>query len=100
MAHPEAFRLKPRVYHRAVGMNLYGDVTAACFKVPRRIDLSKASWTIRDEAVTCPRCRKLIATPSPALPAGDTQGHRYATPGANCAAGPQGSVAAFSGDAG
>lgn len=47
-------------YHKASKVNQRGGVSALCFAQPRSIDLSRASWTIRDEAVTCPRCRKLL----------------------------------------
>ena len=49
-----------KIYHRADKMDPDGNVSALCFKRPKAIDLSKASWTIRDEAVTCPKCRKII----------------------------------------
>ena len=38
-----------------------GRVSAACFDPPRAINLKRATWTIRPEAVTCPRCLALIA---------------------------------------
>lgn len=47
---------KAKVYHRASKIAPNGDVSALCFARPRAIDLSKALWTIRDEAVTCPKC--------------------------------------------
>ena len=37
-----------------------GAVSALCFKKPRAIDLKIASWTIRDEAVTCKQCLRII----------------------------------------
>jgi hypothetical protein len=49
-----------KIYHRAAKVRANGDVSALCFKRPRRIDLAKASWTNRDEAVTCPRCLAAI----------------------------------------
>jgi hypothetical protein len=49
-----------RVIHRAAKINEQGGVSARCFKRPRAIDLRRASWTIRDEAVTCPKCAALI----------------------------------------
>lgn len=51
---------RKRPYHRASLINPDGGVSALCFKVPRAIDLKTANWTIRDEAVTCPRCRRAI----------------------------------------
>jgi hypothetical protein len=50
---------KVRKVHRADKVAENGGVSALCFKRPRAIDLSRASWTIRPEAVTCPRCKKL-----------------------------------------
>lgn len=38
-----------------------GAVSALCFKRPRKIDLTRSSWTIRDEAVTCSKCLALLA---------------------------------------
>lgn len=38
-----------------------GRVSALCFKRPRAIDMKRASWTTCDAAVTCRRCRDLIA---------------------------------------
>lgn len=46
-----------RKYHFACNVNEDGDVAALCFRRPRAINLRVASWTIRTEAVTCPRCR-------------------------------------------
>lgn len=51
---------KPKIYHRAKKMNALGQVSALCFVRPRPIDLKRASWTLRDEDTTCPKCRKLI----------------------------------------
>lgn len=48
-------------YHLAHLMTERGDVSALCFDRPRPIDLTRASWTIRPEAVTCPKCRKKMA---------------------------------------
>lgn len=49
-----------KLYHRASKIHDDGKVSALCFARPRPIDLSRASWTIRDEAVTCPRCLRLM----------------------------------------
>jgi len=49
-----------RIYHRGTNVNRHGRVTALCFVRPRAIDMSRATWTIRDEAVTCPRCNAMI----------------------------------------
>lgn len=47
------------LYHRAHLVTEMGEVSALCFKWPKPIDLTRARWTIRPEAVTCPRCRAL-----------------------------------------
>ena len=46
----------PMPVHMAHGVTEMGDVTALCFKRPRAIDLGRARWTLRRNAVTCPRC--------------------------------------------
>jgi hypothetical protein len=45
-----------KIYHKANKIRPDGAVSALCFKMPRAIDLSKASWTNRKEAVTCKKC--------------------------------------------
>lgn len=52
----EARKAKPKPVHMAGKMRDDGAVSAKCFNKPRPIDLSKASWTLRPEAVTCKRC--------------------------------------------
>ena len=47
--------MSTRKYHRADKVSDKG-VSALCFAVPRAISLTRASWTIRDEAVTCKKC--------------------------------------------
>ncbi len=37
-----------------------GHISALCYAEPHRIDLTKAIWTIRPEAVTCSKCRKIM----------------------------------------
>ncbi len=59
MSEPNTFEgpaPKAKVYHRADKIAPNGDVSALCYQRPRPIDLRKASWTIRDEGVTCPKC--------------------------------------------
>ena len=54
-------RDRPLLYHRAAKINEIGLVSALCYKTPHAIPLGKRqSWTIRDEAVTCAKCRGLI----------------------------------------
>lgn len=50
-----------KTYHFAAKMSAEGDVSALCFKVPRAIDLTRASWTVRAEAVTCKKCKERLA---------------------------------------
>lgn len=45
-----------KLIHRASLINGHGRVSALCFNEPRAIDLVRATWTNRDEAVTCKRC--------------------------------------------
>lgn len=51
--------VKQRVYHYAAKTSEAG-VSALCFKVPRAIDMKRASWTLREEAVTCPKCKAAL----------------------------------------
>ena len=52
-----------RAYHRATKIRNDGSVSALCFKSPRAIDMRRATWTIRDEAVTCPKCARILGMP-------------------------------------
>lgn len=54
-----------KIVHRAKLINSDGVVSPLCAKRPRAIDLRRASWTNRDGAVTCPRCRKLMKERKP-----------------------------------
>ncbi len=42
--------------HRGALINQRGGVSALCFVRPRAINLKSATWTNRDEAVTCKKC--------------------------------------------
>jgi hypothetical protein len=53
-----------RVRHKAANVDMDGRVSALCFRRLRPIDLRKASWTMRWEAVTCPKCIALANAPS------------------------------------
>lgn len=65
----------PKTYHRGDKINQHGGVSALCFAKPRAIDLRRALWTNRDEAVTCPKCRLILATKiAEPEPAGDAAG--------------------------
>lgn len=48
--------------HMAAKVSPDGGVSALCFNPPHRIDLNRATWTLLPSAVTCGRCRKLLAT--------------------------------------
>ena len=58
--------MKQKSLHLAGGVREDGSVSAACFAKPRAIDLKRASWTLRPDAVTCPECRKILASRSAA----------------------------------
>ena len=47
-------------YHMAHKLNGKGGVSALCFKKPRAIDLTRALWTNRPDAVTCEKCLALL----------------------------------------
>ena len=47
-----------RITHKANKINPKGDVSALCFKEPRKINMKTESWTITDSAVTCKKCLK------------------------------------------
>lgn len=49
-----------RVRHRGHKIDMKGRVSALCFSRPRAIDLQRATWVMRDDGVTCPKCRALI----------------------------------------
>lgn len=49
-----------KVYHMAAKIRPDGAVSALCYKRPRAINLRVATWTIRPEAVTCPKCRAVL----------------------------------------
>ena len=46
--------------HSADKINQSGGVSALCFKKPRAISLSVATWTIVDEQVTCRKCLNIM----------------------------------------
>ena len=55
-----------KVYHLAQKFREDGAVSALCFKSPRPINLKIALWTVRPEAVTCPKCKRAIREGRPA----------------------------------
>jgi len=60
-----AMGVKPRVkvVHMGKFISSEGDVSPLCAQSPRAINLKKAPWTNRAEAVTCRRCKNLIPDP-------------------------------------
>ena len=57
----KAFNLPPtRMYHRGKLIDKWGNVSALCFRSARAINMKRASWTMSDFAVTCPKCKALI----------------------------------------
>ncbi len=51
---------KPKTLHMAKHINQQGEVSPLCAPKPRALDLKKAGWTNRKEAVTCPKCLALL----------------------------------------
>jgi len=49
-----------KIYHKAKKVNAKGQVSALCFTSERAINLTKASWTNRNEAVTCQKCLRVL----------------------------------------
>lgn len=49
-----------KIYHRAHLIGENGEVSALCFSKPKPINLAKALWTLRDKAVSCPRCKAVM----------------------------------------
>lgn len=58
--------VEPKLYHMSDKVNEHGGVSALCFKQPKAIDLRIASWTMRAEAVTCPKCKAKMEATGPA----------------------------------
>lgn len=53
---------KVRIYHLAHLIHNGGEmVSPLCAKVPTAINLDRAYWTLREEAVTCKKCLAAIA---------------------------------------
>lgn len=48
-----------RMYHKAAKINDKGQASALCYKTPHAIPSSE-TWTLRAEAVTCPKCKALL----------------------------------------
>jgi len=54
-----------KIVHKAKLISDKGDVSPLCAKTPRKIDLAKESWTLRDSEVTCPKCLKELTANIP-----------------------------------
>jgi len=52
--------LKPKPVHFAKQIRDDGAVSPLCARKPRSINLQAATWTIRQEAVTCAKCLAII----------------------------------------
>lgn len=52
---------RPKPVHRAKLIGEGGCVSPLCAPRPRAINLRRATWTLRDEAVTCKRCLAKLA---------------------------------------
>lgn len=52
---------RQRVYHFGAKVRCDGAMSALCYRRPRPINLRLALWTIREEAVTCPKCKAILA---------------------------------------
>lgn len=53
--------ITPMPVHMALLMRSDGKVSPLCrFHRPRVIDLSQATWTLRRQDATCPRCRAAL----------------------------------------
>lgn len=51
--------MSSRLRHLATLVSELG-VSARCFKKPRAIDMTIATWTTDLDAVTCPKCKKAM----------------------------------------
>lgn len=49
-----------KLYHLAHLMSPGGRVSPLCAGRPRPLDLTRELWTLRPEAVTCPKCLEKI----------------------------------------
>ena len=56
--------MNPRPVHLAKKIRPDGAVSPQRAKTPRALNLKVATWTLREEAVTCRKCLDLIAEAS------------------------------------
>lgn len=54
-------QLKPYTRHMASKVAPNGDVSALCFVKPRAINYLRSTWTSREDAVTCRKCKAILA---------------------------------------
>ena len=59
---------RPKLCHFAAKIRADGAVSPLCAKKPRALDLTQSTWTLRREAVTCPRCLALNPPASALVP--------------------------------
>ena len=57
---PMARGVSLKVIHFAGLVDREGNVSAYCSYKPRKIDLNRATWTIRIDAVTCEKCKHIL----------------------------------------
>jgi len=59
------FVLEPfegRIYHRVSKLNCKtGQASALCYQKPHAIP-NHERWTLRNDAVSCPKCRKILSS--------------------------------------
>ena len=53
-------RTTGKTIHMAGKVRGDGAMSAACYRTPRPIDLAVSAWTLRADAVTCPKCRRVL----------------------------------------
>ena len=58
-------KLKIRKCHFAEFVRADGAMSALCFKTPRKIDLTKAYWTLIEDQVDCKKCLKILSITPP-----------------------------------
>lgn len=52
--------LRKKLYHYAGKVREDGAISALCYTTPHPINLKRSSWTLSEDYVTCPRCRKTL----------------------------------------
>jgi len=53
-------QIKEKMVHMAKHISQDGRVSPLCAAKPRAINLSVATWTNRESAVTCKKCKELL----------------------------------------